>query len=73
MHNLTNYLFVEFDILDVVKDIEQMSLDGMRVASLTKNFQKYGIRHKKEARKQKSFLLQVAEKIMSKMISDPSQ
>ena len=45
------YLFMESDICSVVKDREEMGLDGVRVRSLTKNFKQSWIRHKEESRK----------------------
>lgn len=40
---------VELDALDVVKDVEEVSLYGVRVTGLTQNLQEGWVRHEEEA------------------------
>lgn len=50
------------DSFDVVKDVQQVGLDGVGVRGLAKDLQQGGVRDKKEPRKQQSLLLQIAER-----------
>ena len=52
-------LLVEPDGLGVVKDAEEMSLDGVGVRRLTQDLQKGGVWHEEEAREQQTLLLKV--------------
>ena len=54
------HLVVEADTLDVVEDVEQVSLDGVGVGGLAQDLQQGGVRHEEEPREQETFLLQVA-------------
>ena len=51
---------MELHCLDVVKDRQQVGLDGMWVTGLTQNLKQGGVGHKEESREQETFLLQVA-------------
>ena len=44
----------------VVEHSQQMSLDGMRVAGLSQDFQQGGVGHEEETWEHKSFLFKVA-------------
>jgi len=58
-HNEIVQTVMKLDCLDVVEDVEQVCLDRVRVTRLAKNFQESGIRHEEEARKEKTFSLQI--------------
>lgn len=51
---------VKLDVFGVVKDAEQVRLDGVRVAGLPENLKQGRVRNEEESREQKTFLLQVA-------------
>ena len=53
------FLLMEGDRLNVVKDAQQVSLDGVRVGSLPKNFQQSWVGHEEETREDESLLLEV--------------
>ncbi len=53
-------LLVEGYGLDVVKDAQQVSLDGVGVRRLSENLQEGRIRHEEETREDEPLLLQVA-------------
>lgn len=57
-----NYLIMKADSFDVVKDVKQVGLDGVRVRGLAEDLQQGCVRDKKEARKQQPLLLQIAER-----------
>ena len=50
---------MKLDRLGVIKDAQQMSLDGMRITSLTKDLKKGGVRHKEETWEEETLLLKV--------------
>lgn len=50
---------MEADTFNVVKDIEQVGLDGVGVRGLAQYLQQCRVRHKKEPREQQTLLLQV--------------
>lgn len=50
---------MEADTFNVVKDIEQVGLDGVGVRGLAQNLQQGRVRHKEEPREQQTLLLQV--------------
>ena len=50
---------MEAHVLGVVKDAEQVGLDGVWVAGLTQNLQQGRVRHEEEPREGQTFLLQV--------------
>lgn len=50
------------DSFDVVKDVEQVSLNGVGVRCLAKDLQQGCVRDKEEPRKQQPLLLQIAER-----------
>lgn len=58
-HDKLILLFVEADILGVVKDAEKVGLDGVWVTGLTQNFQQRRVRHKEESWESQTLLLQV--------------
>lgn len=47
--------------LDVVKNIKQVGLDGVRVRGLAQDLQQGRVRYEEKTRKQQSLLLQVTE------------
>ncbi len=51
---------MESDRLDVVKDTEQVGLNGMRIRGLAQDLQEGWIRHKEKPWEDETFLLQVA-------------
>ena len=51
---------MEADTLDVVEDVEEVCLDGVRVRRLAQDLQQGGVGDEEEARKQQPLLLQVA-------------
>lgn len=51
---------MESDTFDVVKDVEQVGLDGVGVRSLAEDLQQGRVRDKEETRKQQTLLLQIA-------------
>ena len=51
---------VKIDCLDVIKDAEKVSLDGVRIGSLSQDFQEGRVRDKEEPWKDQSLLLEVA-------------
>lgn len=53
------FLLVEGDSLDVVKDAQQVGLDGVGVRGLSENLKESRVRHKEEAWEDESLLLQV--------------
>lgn len=57
------------DSFDVVKDVEQMGLDGVGVRCLAKDLQQGCVRDKEEPRKQQSLLLQIAERQYESLIN----
>ena len=54
---------MELDHLGVIKDAQQMGLDGVRVGRLAENLQEGRVRDEEETREQKTFLLKVAAEI----------
>ena len=54
------YLVMEAHTFDVVKDVEEVGLDGVRVGGLAQDLQERGVRHEEETREQEALLLQVA-------------
>ena len=52
-------LVVKLDALDIVEYAEQVPLDRVWVARLSKDLQKSGIGHEEEAWKQKTFPFQI--------------
>lgn len=66
---ILNYLIMKADSFDVVKDVEQMSLDGVRVRGLAKDLQQGCVRDKKEPRKQQPLFLQIAERQYKSLIN----
>lgn len=56
------------DSFDVVKDVEQVGLDGVGVRGLAKDLKQGGVRDKEEPRKQQSLLLQIAERQCESLI-----
>ena len=53
------HLVMESDTFDVVKDIEKVGLDGVRVRGLAQDLQQCRVGDKDEARKQQTLLLQI--------------
>ena len=51
---------MERDSFHVVEHSQKMSLDGMRVAGLSQDFQQGGVGHEEETWEHKSFLFKVA-------------
>lgn len=51
---------MESDRFDVVEDVEEVGLDGVRVRRLAQDLQQGRVRDEEEARKQQALLLQVA-------------
>ena len=51
--------FVERDSLDVIKDTQQVRLDGVRIGRLSENLEEGGVRDEEETRENQSLLLQV--------------
>lgn len=62
MDVLGGHLIMESDSFDVIKDIEEVGLDGVGVRGLAQDLQQGRVRHKEEARKQQALLLQIAVK-----------
>lgn len=58
----SDHLFMEADTFDVVKDVEQVSLDGVRVRCLAQNLQQCRIWYKEETWKQQTLFLQIPVK-----------
>jgi len=58
---------MEVDTFDVVKDIKQVSLDGVGVRCLAQNLQQRRIRYKEELWKQQSLFLQIPVKAEDKL------
>ena len=56
------YLFMEADRFNVVKNIEEMGLDGVGVRGLAKDLQQGRVGDEEETREQQPFLLQVSER-----------
>ena len=54
---------MELDHLGVIKDAQQMGLDGVRVGRLAENLQESRVRDEEETWEQKTFLLKVAAEI----------
>lgn len=54
---------------DVVKDVEEVSLDGVGVRGLAQDLQQGCVRDKEEPRKQQALLLQIAEREDNSQIS----
>lgn len=57
------------DSFYVVKDIEEVGLDGVGVGGLTQDLQQGCIRDEEEPRKQQPFLLQIAERDYESLIN----
>lgn len=53
------YLIMKADRFDVVEDVKQVSLDGMRVRRLAQDLQKSWIRHEEKTREEQTLLLQI--------------
>lgn len=51
---------MEADTFDVVEDVEEVGLDGVRVRGLAQDLQQGRVRDKEETRKQQTLLLQIA-------------
>ena len=51
---------MEADALDVVEDVEEVGLDGVRVRCLAQDLQQGGVGDEEEPREQQALLLQVA-------------
>lgn len=52
-------LIVKADRFDIVKDVKQVSLDGVRVRCLAQDLQKSWIRHEEKTGEQQTLLLQI--------------
>lgn len=52
-------LLMKADGFDVVENVEQVRLDGVRVGRLTQDLQESRIRHEEKAWEQQTFLLQI--------------
>ena len=57
--NLIISLLMKLDRLGVVKDAQQMRLDGMRITSLAKDLKKGGVGDEEETWKEETLFLQV--------------
>lgn len=64
---------MELDVLDVVEDTEQMSLDGVGVTGLTEDLQQCRVRDEEETGEQQTLLLQVPENEDCQGLSDTQQ
>lgn len=51
---------MESDAFDVVKDVEKVGLDGVRVRGLAQDLQQGRVRDEEETRKQQTLLLQIS-------------
>lgn len=55
-----NHLFMKLDRFDVVKDIEEVGLDGVGVRGLAQDLQQGRVRDKEKTWKEQTLLLQIA-------------
>jgi len=55
---------MESHSFDIVENVEQMSLDGVRVACLSKNFQEGRVRNEEKTRELQSLLFQISDQML---------
>ena len=60
MRDAIVFLLMKCHCLRIVKDTEEVSLDGVRIRGLSKNLQEGRIRNKEEPREDESLFLKVA-------------